>query len=143
MNTNTCRVCKLEFLPTRRWDQECSDCAARCVVACIECGGSDPAGYVPETRERMLARSLCFTCLFWLDRIEAQADPKACVVNGNSYHDAGKRTGTPDHCLGFGGRQFRIVFTDGRVIETNNLFGQGPVPERFRDRLPDTARFET
>ncbi len=136
-----CVACGVGFVSDKRHQTECSECAARTVGCCVECGGTDRATYVGETRERMLSRSLCFTCLFWLDRIDAQSNPKACIINGQSYQDAGRRSGGYRDSLGFGGREFRIEFFDGRVLETNNLFSQGDVPERFRDRLPDTARF--
>lgn len=136
-----CAVCGAGFRSEKPFETECPECASRTVGCCVECGGTDRATCVSGTRERMLARSLCFLCLFWNDRIEAQSNPKACVINGQSYQDAGRRTGGPQSSLGFGGREFHIEFFDGRVIETNNLYGQGKVPERFRDRLPDTARF--
>lgn len=136
-----CVVCAVGFRSEKPFQSECPECASRTVGCCVECGGTDRATYAAETRERMLARSLCFLCLFWHDRIDAQSDPAACIINGQSFQDAGRRTDINRSSLGFGGREFRIEFLDGRVIETNNLFGQGPVPERFRDRLPDTARF--
>lgn len=136
-----CIACGVVFRSNKNYETECPECASRTVGCCVECGGTDRATYVSETRERMLARSLCFLCLFWHDRIEAQSNPKACVISGQSFQDAGRRTGGSQSSLGFGGREFHIEFFDGRVIETNNLYAQGEVPERFRDRLPDTARF--
>jgi hypothetical protein len=37
-----------------------------------------------------------------------------------------------------GGARY-LVTIDGEEIETNNVWHQGKVPERFRDRLPDNA----
>ncbi len=136
-----CVACGVGFRSEKPYQSECPECSTRTVGCCVECGATDRATYSGETRERMLARSLCFYCLFWFDRIDAQSNPAACIVNGRSFQDAGRRSGRDLSLLGFGGREFRIEFFDGRVLETNNLFGQGEVPERFRDRLPDTARF--
>ncbi len=136
-----CIACGVSFHSEQRFQSECPECYSRTVGCCVECGATDRATYTSETRERMLARSLCFYCLFWLDRIDAQSNPAACIINGQSYQDAGRRSDLLSSSLGFGGREFRIEFFDGRVIETNNLFGQGVVPDQFRDRLPDTARF--
>ena len=46
---------------------------------------------------------------------------------------------------GFGGRRhlFRRL-SDGDILETDDLWYQGPIPPMFRDRLPDThERIET
>ena len=49
-----------------------------------------------------------------------------------------------DVLRGFGGRTFRWVFLDDPTetgMESNDLFSIGTIPERFRDRLPDNARW--
>lgn len=42
---------------------------------------------------------------------------------------------------GHGGSLFRIRMHDGTLIDSRNLWCQGPIPERFRDRLYDNAEF--
>lgn len=42
---------------------------------------------------------------------------------------------------GFNGDRFNIKFSDGRLATTTNLWSQGTIPERFRERLPDNAKF--
>ena len=46
-----------------------------------------------------------------------------------------------DGPLGFSGYEFKIRMFDGRNYVTNNLWGNGEVPPRFRDKLPPNAEF--
>lgn len=95
---------------------------------CEECG---------KALERFKA-GFCFHCKFWIDYV---GDPEAIVINGYHYMDGGRKTGTQSSFLGFGGREFKVRMFDGRVISTNNMWGQGDIPERFRSRIPDNAEF--
>lgn len=51
--------------------------------------------------------------------------------------------------LGYGGHVWYIQFLDnnqfrsGHIIKTNNLWHQGTIPPKFREQLPDNARFLT
>ena len=89
----------------------------------------------------MRDEQLCFSCAFW--EVHARNHEKgddAIIVDGDRYHDAGntdKRGGFMCH----GGRKFKIKMDDGRIIETNNLWHQGDIPEFFRERLKDNAIF--
>jgi hypothetical protein len=48
------------------------------------------------------------------------------------YHQTGMR--------GFDGRTFRFRMLDtGEVIEHDNVWYQGTIPERYREQLPDNA----
>jgi hypothetical protein len=102
---------------------------------CIECGGPGNA------HERLdgavlLAEKLCSDCHFWIKKIKDTA-PNRVIAKGHHY-----RIGRPGEAFpGFAGRKFVINFNDGRQITTTNLWHQGEVPARFRDRLPDNAVF--
>lgn len=115
--------------------------------------GADPLDYVcSECREvfhpsyvgnnqigaALRERSLCFMDDFWF---KAHADYLAgarLVVSGQSYSIASERAAGS---RGHGGRCFRIQYPDGRVVESTNVWTQGSIPERWRDRMPDTAIF--
>ncbi len=43
---------------------------------------------------------------------------------------------------GFGGKEFKIKFFDGRRVTTDNLRSQGRITENFRKMMPDNAEFE-
>lgn len=81
----------------------------------------------------------CFDCSFWLGKTEASEDRAShqVIINGE-YFMLGESAGP---FQGFGGQKFKIQFFDGRIVETNNLWGQGPIPERFKPMLLDNAVF--
>ncbi len=91
--------------------------------------------------EGKLAKELgtCFTCAFW--EIRAR---KGCntVINGYIYSPGNGTTGPH---RGMAGRRFDIEYfagvNAGKTITTFDLWGGGEIPERFRERLPDTAKF--
>lgn len=97
-------------------------------MKCVKCG-KDEIG--------MTIDSLCEKCWlekFWLTTL----DEGAIVIGGVCYHDGGAQPET-NAWLGFGGRKFKIAMNDGRIIETNNLWSNGIVPENLN--VPDNARF--
>ena len=104
---------------------------------CVECGEVINAEFMEPVRTNILNRQLCFNCLFWTEYVETKSDHSHLVVNNNHYV-IGPATGYQG---GFGGAKFNIKFNDGREVTTTNLWMQGDIPERFRDRLPNNAVF--
>ena len=82
----------------------------------------------------------CFDCSFWLRKIDYSEDwaSRRAIIDGWHYIAYPE---TNDFFKGCGGRRFVIQFSDGHVLETTNLWCQGPIDERFRSRLPDNAVF--
>ena len=79
----------------------------------------------------------CFTRKFWNNIMEEKDEH--VIVDGTCYAIA--NTPTNGFC-GFGGCRFKIkMFGTGEVIETNNLWCQGKIPEEYRDQFPDPAQF--
>ena len=79
----------------------------------------------------------CFTIKFWDGICEEKEEH--VVINGVCYAIADEPV---NGFLGYGGRKFKIkMFDTGEVIETNNLWCQGDVPEEYKYRLPNTAEF--
>lgn len=100
-------------------------------MKCIICGKEIEKSCYSNA---VLCSSECFHENFWNECL----DETAIIVNGECYHDGGKKQGS-DFLLGFGGSFFKIKMNDGRIIETNNLWYNGPVPE---DRnIKDNAVF--
>lgn len=101
--------------------------------------------YMGHEGKRMVRTGECFECAFWELRCKAGAD---LVINHFVYsigyepadEDARYRARQRSD-LGMSGRRFDIEFFDGRKYTTHNLWAGGEIPERFRVRLPDTARF--
>ena len=88
----------------------------------------------------------CFYDHFWIQKCKAQeADPyEYAIIDGESYHFNKDKPIVPDNgfdFLGFGGRKFTIRYNNGDTYTTNNLWNQGKIPEKFRDRLKDNAVF--
>lgn len=80
----------------------------------------------------------CFTKAYWLDRIKHKNSKTQVVINGIVYQiereDAvGMR--------GFDGSKYTIEFFDGRKVTTTNLWANGRIPDEFRNKLPDNARW--
>lgn len=109
---------------------------------CQECDKFIEYGrFIGMERERApLAH--CWDCKFWLPRIAALHDGKHFVAEGSDgkpyWYSLGSKK-TPSSHNGFAGRWHTVTFTDGRVVETCDLWFGGDVPERFQDRLPVTA----
>ena len=105
---------------------------------CTECGGIVSTCYTQELADNLRFFNICFYCYFWLEKLKIKDDPDTVRVNGTHYIiGQDNRIGFQ----GFGGAEFRIKFHDGRYIVSHNLWCQGDIPERFKDRLPDNAVF--
>ena len=108
-------------------------------MKCNEC--NEEYSMKRTTRE---ADGYCFDCSFWLGHIARRIGNNApwrdssVIVNHTAYHV------NPDGEGGFrghGGHKFKIQFFDGRQVVSHNLWCQGDIDERFRDRLPNNAEF--
>lgn len=85
----------------------------------------------------MRDRGLCFNCAFWTNKIESP-DSNREIVNGEHYVFS---KNTSQYFQGSGGRPFYAIHNDGSLIFSNSVWYQGVIPERFREKLPDTAKF--
>ena len=94
------------------------------------------------TVRELEARARCLDCFFW-EGYETQCDDFNMVRIKGQHYVIGGEPGPGDFGPGFGGREFRIRFHDGRSVATRNFWHQGEIPERFRESLPDNATFET
>lgn len=119
---------------------------------CGECGLLiEYGGYIGFEAERA-PLPFCWDCQFWVSRVaEVRAGTRRGVgrqgtpvvvdrLHGQDHVFVGiGQSRTPSSHNGYGGSWFTLTFTDGRVVETCDLWNGGQVPERFRDRLPVTA----
>lgn len=76
---------------------------------------------------------------YWESQIASDPDRRV-VVDGVHYR-LGKNGGEPSPHNGMGGARYVVEFFDGRRVVTHDLWYQGPIPPKFRDHLPDNARF--
>ncbi len=127
--------------------------SGRADASCLSdgCGGTPagleaPGGSLPDD----YLGGYCSTCRFWL--FKAGRSPAGTVVeelDDGSRHryyfnpaEPVVHTGNPGLHLGFGGTPWRVRFFDGRVVETNDLSGEGEIPARFRHLFPPNASLE-
>lgn len=88
--------------------------------------------------KRQIELGECNECAHWTIVCD---HPPQVVIEGHAYGIGDEKPGTPSSMRGFAGRRFDIEFFDGRKVTSHNLWSQGPIPERFRDRLKDNAAF--
>lgn len=106
---------------------------------CKECGKLISARLVEPVRSEIIAQKLCHSCHFWTGKLPGLNDPNVFVVNGGMYK---KYPDTNDKGFkGFGGRLFKMLRPDGKIVESKNMWHSGTVPEIFRDRIKDNAVF--
>lgn len=128
-----CIICGLRLTPGHNCPplKECRECLQPFRSAQFE----------GEIARRMADETMCFYCLRWTDSAAVVDSPESVRISGRHYiirpEDAGE-----DEPRGFAGARFVIRFDNGKVVETTNLWGQGPVPDHFRGRLPDNATWE-
>jgi hypothetical protein len=110
------------------------------VTLCKHCGAILTANYVEPTRTEILESGLCFHCNFWRKQANSK-DPKRLIIDGHIYGDGGNQpNASRKDWLGFGGTVW-IIERDGKVWQTNNLWSGSTVPQEYRERMPDNARF--
>lgn len=113
----------------------------QCDHTCTECGAQERGNWFDDIAKKLAEQKRCHSCDFWLGHVRDAAKPEVARIDGTHYR-IGKENANPDGFRGFAGQRFKIKFSDGREVETTNLWCQGAIPERFRNRLPDNAQFE-
>lgn len=85
----------------------------------------------------------CFAQNFWLEIIDEAKKDKYMhpVIDGTCYCVCDEDS--KSSFRGFDGALFYITFNDGHMIATTNLWSNGPVDSRFKDRLPNNAHRST
>ena len=103
-------------------------------MVCEICGKEIEKSYY---RDNVLCSTECFYKHYWLEFVKNKDDKDMVRHNGNHYVIGDENS---QSCFrGFDGARFVIYFNDGRIVETTNLWGQGAIPEEFRDRLTDNV----
>lgn len=106
---------------------------------------------------------VCQSCDFELDLWRMRKDPETVRINGKHWRignaiavdpqanetleqtieraaDIAKKA-PKKNWLGCGGQFYAIQFYDGRLVFTNDLWGQGDIGDIVKHLLPDNARF--
>jgi len=109
-------------------------------IKCRICGKQETGNWYDKLAQKLIDEKLCFSCEFWQGYVQKKDNPLIARIDGKHYCIKRDET-SPAHLRGFSGRKFIIEFFDGRTVTTTNLWHQGTIPERFREELPDNARF--
>jgi len=108
------------------------------IYKCVECGESVNSDSCFGGKD-MESRQLCFNCNFWLGKLPLTN--RHVVIDGGLYFIGNEDKG--EIFRGFGGRKFTIKRNNGEIIKTTNLWHNGKIPDRFKDKFPDNAEFMT
>ena len=111
-------------------------------VTCKECGETEELCWFPDVNERLKTGSLCFSCDHWSYYVESDpSNPNALVIEGEHFIVGDEYEERLGAWRGFAGQKFIIEKFTGEQIVTTNLWYQGKIPQHFKARLPDNARF--
>jgi hypothetical protein len=109
------------------------------LITCSECERIHKPGAGRQVSMEIVDRKLCFECLQWIWLVDSTDHPNNVRVRGEHYTICLEDIGNCKR--GMNGDRYNIKFDDGRLATTTNLWSQGTIPERFRERLPDNAVF--
>jgi hypothetical protein len=104
---------------------------------CKECKSKEDETKWTDGKD-LLLKKLCFDCNYWMERVERVGGLTQVIVDGSVY-----QIGREDAVgmRGFDGDKFIIKFKDGRLVHSTNLWFNGRVPKKYKDRLIDNADF--
>lgn len=117
-----------------------------------------PQGH--HDRERLVRSGVCADCEHWLDLWRMRDEPQTIRTAQKHYRYGQHCTAVLDPTLsleqtakawhaktrkaglGCGGALVIVRFNDGRVVITNDLWGQGDLPDAYAEMLPNNAVLE-
>lgn len=106
---------------------------------CSCCGAVETLQFNDNVNQKLTTKQLCYQCNYWDEKIP-NGKEKNTVINGRFYFVGNKPKGSIGN--GFGGRKFVIQYFDSdEIITTYDLWNGSVVPEHFRSKIPNTARF--
>lgn len=119
---------------------------SRSLAPCTSCGESEfwISYSNSPIKARMDLSGECFTCAFWEVTL-SEKDSKRIVIDYHVYSigeepKQGSNTNKSD--LGMSGRRFDIeLLSTGQKFTTHNLWSGSEIPERYRHRIENNARF--
>ena len=89
---------------------------------------------------------LCFDCHFWLPKTymdDNDMRETRLPLRAKGVHYIAHMDNAEWGFKGFGGAMFIFEFFNGRIISCNNVWCQGEIDAKWREKLPDNGRFLT
>ena len=111
-------------------------------MKCKICGKEEDVSHFIH-REELEKQGICFSCDLWQKRaVDYQKEDKYLhpIIDG-VYYTVGDEN-SKSYFRGFGGSRFQIEFEDGHKVISTNLWCGGDVPEIWRSKLSNNAKFE-
>ncbi len=112
---------------------------------CRGCGKEGRNTYCEPHSTQMLERRLCWDCNYWRDAEEQYTKDHArmTIIDGHVYGPGSRTSGS---FRGMAGRRFDIEYIEpsvhaGKRITTFDLWSGSAMPDRLKEKFPDTARF--
>lgn len=95
--------------------------------------------------EIMREKKCCFNCAIWFRRIEETLSiiddgSVSVIMNHEAYIAHPFINGPLKGFVGHGGCIFYVQMNDRSVVQSNNVWRQGDIPEIFWKDLPDNAK---
>ena len=117
------------------------------IVKCKICGKEqDIDDFCDETQAELQKYQMCYLCNHWRMNHDLDMNKRGlhnwCVLNGKHYVIG--KSDVPKTLKGMCGSKFKLIFNDGVVVETDNLWHQGNISEahpHWREVMPDNAVF--
>jgi len=102
-------------------------------MKCAHCGNESNSNYY------------CPTCEYYMTRMSMMAENNGnlgyakLIIAGGDIYLVKPMSSEPARYRGFGGTTFRFKMLSGEIVESNDCWSNGHVPENFKDLLPDNA----
>ena len=110
-------------------------------MKCRICGCEEHPNRFINAKD-LIAECMCFSCDLWNRRVEEYKNSAHSIpIIDGIYYSIGDED-SKSISRGFGGARFQIEFNDGFKVVSTNLWCGSEVPEIWKDKLPDNARFE-
>lgn len=114
---------------------------------CVHCGEMVKTNnWSDEFKKALIDNNICTSCHFWNEKYENVNNPNQIVVKGVCYYMGPNKnyTGRDKSLLGFGGHEWKIKkLNSDEIIQCNNLWHNGEIPELWRSKIPNNAEFIT
>jgi len=112
------------------------------IFKCKVCGATEKTAEWRESCARELRKHrMCFSCNHWRNQMKWDKERGRygyAIIDGSHYVLKPHAEGYPS---GLCGATNLIKFNDGHEVACDNLWFQGEIPDCWKDRMPDNAKF--
>ena len=112
-------------------------------MICQHCGKDETLHYNERIKAQLIAKTRCHECNFWMELSERSPDGLSVITNEWYHSRIGEGTSRIATHRGNYGRTYTVTWFDTTRFPTvtNDLWNQGIIPVRHRNRFTPNARF--